>query len=349
MHKTLKYENDVFTIIDQTALPIEYKEIKLKNLEDVEDAIKKLKVRGAPAIGVASAFGVIVGMKDDVSKPIARFKSRFEEVCNRLIATRPTAVNLSWAIKRMKKVFIDNSMLKPYKIFDMLKTEAIEICREDEERCRNIGKNGKDLLDDGDTVLTHCNAGALATAGIGTALAVIYAAADEGKKINVFSDETRPLLQGARLTTWELLDHNIPVTLICDNMASSVMSKGMINKVIVGADRIAANGDTANKIGTYSLAISAQYHNVPFYVAAPLSTFDFSLKSGDDIPIEERDPDEVRCLRGLQIAPKDVPVYNPAFDVTPVSLISGFITDHKTILPPYPDDLSPLFSSKSIF
>lgn len=322
-------------LIDQTLLPTELRHIDCRNVETVWEAIKQLRVRGAPAIGIAAAYGVCVGLQTlDAGVDRVGFAKRFKEVHDYLASSRPTAVNLFWALDRMKAKA--ESLPEPFDFnvaFDILLTEAKEIHQDDRRICRLIGQHGQKIIQDGDSVLTHCNAGGLATADYGTALAVFFAAAEANKKIHVFADETRPLLQGARLTAWELVQHGIDVTLICDSMAAMVMKQGKVQAVVVGADRIAANGDTANKIGTYGVAVLAQAHAIPFYVAAPVSTFDLSLTDGSLIPIEERDPEEIRSGFGKQTAPKDVKVYNPAFDVTPASLITGIITEKGTITP----------------
>jgi methylthioribose-1-phosphate isomerase len=322
-------------MIDQTLLPAELCEIDCRQVETVWEAIKKLRVRGAPAIGIAAAYGVCVGLQTlppDVD--FDKFKIRLNEVIDYLASSRPTAVNLFWALNRMKskaESLYDSKNIVA--INEVLFSEARAIHEEDRRICRLIGMFGQELLRDGDTFLTHCNAGGLATADYGTALAVFFAATEKGKKIKVYADETRPLLQGSRLTAWELMQHGIDVTLICDSMAAMVMKQGKINGVVVGADRIAANGDTANKIGTYSVAISAQTHHVPFYVAAPVSTFDLTLADGNGIPIEERDSEEICCGFGKRTAPQGVHVYNPAFDVTPAEFITGIITERGVISP----------------
>lgn len=322
-------------LIDQTLLPEELKEIDCRDAAAVWEAIKKLRVRGAPAIGIAAAYGVCIGIQDlpeDANHEMLRWK--LDDVAAYLASSRPTAVNLFWALDRMKAKA--ESMTRHFavpEIREALFAEAQAIHEEDRVICRKIGQYGQELFKDGDTLLTHCNAGGLATADYGTALAVFFAAAEAGKTVHVFADETRPLLQGARLTAWELMQRGIDVTLICDSMASLVMRQGKINGVVVGADRIASNGDTANKIGTYGLAVAAQYHRVPFYIAAPVSTFDLTLTDGTGIPIEERDADEIGCGFGKRTAPKNVKVYNPAFDVTPAALLTGIITEHGVISP----------------
>lgn len=323
------------TLIDQTLLPVELKELDCRTVETVWEAIKMLRVRGAPAIGIAAAYGVIVGIQTGHDGSATSFQQRFQQVCDYLATSRPTAVNLFWALDRMRQTFDTVVGKSPSEIAARLLVEAQAIEEEDREMCRAIGRHGAELVREGDGLLTHCNAGGLATADFGTALSVFFTAHAQGKRIRVFADETRPLLQGARLTTWELMQKGVDVTLICDNMAAQVMREGKIQAVVVGADRITANGDAANKIGTYGVAVLAQFHNIPFYVAAPVSTFDFAMESGDLIPIEQRDPKEITQGFGRQTAPEGVQVYNPAFDVTPARLIAGFITEKGVIRPPY--------------
>jgi methylthioribose-1-phosphate isomerase len=324
-------------LIDQTLLPLELRTIDCRNVESVWNAIKQLQVRGAPAIGIAAAYGIIVGIQN---ASVNSLEKRFYDVAQYLASSRPTAVNLFWAIDRMKHRY-ESSKISANRgssedltqILNELFSEARKIHEEDRAICRAIGNYGQSIIKNGDVFITHCNAGGLATADYGTALAVFFTAAELGKKISVYADETRPLLQGARLTAWELMQRGINVTLICDSMAAMVMRQGKANGVIVGADRIAANGDTANKIGTYGLAISANVHNIPFYVAAPVSTFDLSLQDGAEIPIEERNADEICCSFGKRTAPENVNVYNPAFDVTPANYIAGIITEKGIISP----------------
>ncbi|MDO5582235.1 MAG: S-methyl-5-thioribose-1-phosphate isomerase [Planctomycetia bacterium] len=325
-------------MIDQTLLPVELKEIECRDTEAVWDAIKMLKVRGAPAIGIAAAYGICVGIRSFFSEGDSEDKGQFFDLLNRtadyLAASRPTAVNLFWALDRMKRIARE---LKDQKtaaeIAVALLEEARKIHEEDRAMCRKMGEYGASLVHDGDGLLTHCNAGGLATAEYGTALSVFFISAEQGKKIKVYADETRPLLQGARLTAWELHQAGIDTTLICDSMAAQVMKEGKIQAVFVGADRIAANGDTANKIGTYSAAVCAKAHGIPFYVVAPYSTFDLKLENGSGIPIEQRDPEEVRRGFGRQTAPDGVKIYNPAFDITPAELIRGIITERGIISP----------------
>ncbi len=321
-------------LIDQTLLPNELKYVYCDDRESIYHAIKTLTVRGAPAIGIAGAMGAVVGIKNNNSEDFESFFKELKEVIIYLGSSRPTAVNLFWGLKRMEDTALKNSQKPVSEVKEILLNEAKTILEEDKEICRKIGENGEAFLEDGSCVITHCNAGGLATGDYGTALAVMFAAAEKGKNISVYADETRPLLQGSRLTAWELKNAGIDVTLICDNMAAHTMKKKHVDCVIVGADRIAANGDTANKIGTYSLSIIAKEHNVPFYVAAPSSTFDLSIVSGDEIPIEERSPDEVTCISGNKIAPDDIKVFNPAFDVTPASNITAIITERGVINSP---------------
>lgn len=321
-------------LLDQTCLPAELREVTCWTAEDVWNAIRALRVRGAPAIGIAAAYGLVLGLQPFAAADRDAFCAALGRVSTYLASSRPTAVNLCWALARMgqraEQLRYDQSATA---IHAALLREAQAIHDEDRAVCQAIGRCGAALLSDGMGVLTHCNAGALAASDFGTALAVIYAAHESGKRLHVFADETRPLLQGARLTAWELLQHGIDTTLICDSMAAEVMRERRVQAVITGADRIAANGDAANKIGTYGLAVLAQAHNIPFYVAAPRSTFDLSLADGDQIPIEQRDSREVTHGFGLQTAPDGVRVFNPAFDVTPARLIRALITERGVISP----------------
>jgi methylthioribose-1-phosphate isomerase len=319
-------------LIDQTLLPVEFLEIDCHDVETVWEAIKTLRVRGAPAIGIAAAYGVCIGIQKEVGGDTAFF-NRLNYVVDYLASSRPTAVNLFWALKRMQDKAKTLRGRNNIEIAEILLDEAKKIHEEDKQMCRAIGRFGAELLKDGCGVLTHCNAGGLATSDYGTALAVIFSATESGKTLHVYADETRPLLQGARLTSWELHQRGIDVTLICDSMAAQVMREGRVQAVITGADRIAANGDSANKIGTYSLAVLAKSHNIPFYIAAPKSTFDLTIESGKEIPIEQRDPREITHGFGRQTAPEGVKVYNPAFDVTPAELISAIISDCGVIQP----------------
>ncbi len=325
---------DAVRIIDQRFLPSEFIERDLRTVDEVCDAIATLAVRGAPAIGVAGAMGLAVAMMPLASQPPARFRASLDDIAHRIRETRPTAVNLAWAIDRMldrgRAVTGANAS-----VIDTLRSEAQAILDEDRAMCERIGEHGLDLIPDGARVLTHCNAGALATAGIGTALAPLYMAAREGRTIEVFADETRPLLQGSRLTAWELSRAGIPVTVLTDGMAAGLMRAGRIDCCIVGADRIAANGDVANKIGTYAVAVAARHHGIPMYVAAPTSTFDPRTATGDDIVIEQRSRDEVARNTLGSTVPDGVAVYNPAFDVTPAELITAIVSDRGIHRPPY--------------
>jgi methylthioribose-1-phosphate isomerase len=321
-------------LIDQTLLPTRLEYRDCRTVEEIWEAIKVLRVRGAPAIGVAAAMGVVVGMQTCASRERGAYAQRLQQVSEYLRTSRPTAVNLFWALDRMqRRVRGRTEDLRPDELNAILLNEALAIEEEDRQMCRSIGRFGAPLIKEGSGVLTHCNAGGLATADYGTALAVMFTAAEEGRKFHVFADETRPLLQGARLTAWELHQRGIDVTLICDNMAAQVMKEKRIQLVIVGADRIAANGDTANKIGTYAVSLLAAAHDIPFFVAAPSSTFDLSLANGAAIPIEQRDAGEVTHGFGKQTAPDGIKVYNPAFDVTPSRLITGIITEKGMIRP----------------
>jgi methylthioribose-1-phosphate isomerase len=317
-------------MIDQRRLPREQVFVTCRTYEEVAEAIRTMVIRGAPAIGVAAAMGVALGVQQDAD---------FEVVCATLAATRPTAVNLFWGIERMRRLHRSLASAPREELVRKIINEAQQIRCEDIAMCREIGRHGAPLVPDGKTVLTHCNAGALATAGYGTALGVIRAAVEAGKKIDVFADETRPFLQGARLTAWELQQDGIPTTLITDNMAGHFLRSGRIGCVVVGADRIAGNGDVANKIGTYSVAVLAKENGVPFYVAAPTSTFDLTLESGDQIPIEQRPPEEVTHVFGVPVAPENMPVENPAFDVTPSRYVSAIICEKGVVRAPYRESL----------
>jgi methylthioribose-1-phosphate isomerase len=344
--ETIRWTGDSARIIDQTRLPTELVYLDCRDVETMAEAIESLRIRGAPAIGIAAAYGVVLGVRDVSSGDSwEAFGKALDAAVEELARTRPTAVNLFWALDRMRRVVL-TSDLRPLTSKGaveegkaLLLEEAHRIFEEDRRICRAMGKNGATLLEDGMTVLTHCNAGGLATADFGTALGVIYAAQVEGKTIRVFADETRPLLQGARLTAWELMQSGIEVTLICDDMAAWVMQQGKVDAVLVGADRIAANGDAANKIGTYGLAVLAKSHGIPFYVVAPVSTLDVRLENGDQIPIEERKPEEVTCGFGRRTAPEGVAVYNPAFDVTPHRLVSAIISERGIAREPYTETL----------
>lgn len=342
---TMQWTGDSLILIDQRFLPLEEIYIECKTYEEIAKSIKDMVVRGAPAIGATAAFGYVLGAKQFQNLLDKNtFYKELQKIKQTLSQTRPTAVNLFWALNRMDKTAKDNLNSKEIaQLINILEEEALKIAYEDIEINKAIGKNGEKLLNDGDTVLTHCNAGALATVDYGTALGVIRAAIENGKKIQVYADETRPYLQGARLTTWELIKSGIKTTLITDNMAGWVMKQGKINAVIVGADRIARNGDVANKIGTYSVAVLAKRHGIPFYVAAPLSTIDIDTKTGEDIPIEERNKDEVRYCHKIRLVPDEVEVYNPAFDVTPNELVTAIITEKGIIRAPYEKNIIKLF------
>ncbi|MDD5668610.1 MAG: S-methyl-5-thioribose-1-phosphate isomerase [Candidatus Omnitrophica bacterium] len=333
---TIRWSKNGITMIDQTKLPSGLDYIHITDIRHLWDAIKALKVRGAPALGAAAALGVYLGIKDSKAKTFDAFAKDVEKVIRYLGSSRPTARNLFWGLERMRDIafrFKD----KPIPVIkEKLFAEAQKVIEEDRSVCRKIGEYGAKLIKNNDTILTVCNTGILATIDYGTALGVIYRAHEDGKNIKVFACETRPLLQGARLTAWELDRKGIDVTLICDNMAATVMKNGNISKVLAGADRIAANGDTANKIGTYSLAVLCRYHKIPFYIAAPVSTFDLSIKTGKGIPIEERPHSEVKELFFKEpMASARVKVFNPAFDVTDHTLIAGIITERGIIKPPY--------------
>ena len=350
MIKTIEWTNDGVRMLDQRLLPTEETYLMLRSYDEVADAIRKMVVRGAPAIGVSAAMGIALGANQSVGTSVSDLEDDLGYICDVMSQTRPTAVNLFWAIERMRSTFNREKALTPD--VEVLKrklvAEALAIFNEDIASNRAIGRFGEPLIPDGATVLTHCNAGALATAGdYGTALGVIRGARDAGKRVAVIADETRPFLQGLRLTAWELAKDNIPVTVITDNMAGHVMKEGKIDAVVVGADRIAANGDTANKIGTYMVAVLAKEHNIPFYVAAPITTLDLSLGSGAEIPIEERDSTEITHIREHQLGPDGVAVHNPAFDVTPNHLITAIITDQGVARAPFQVSLKMLCDLKS--
>lgn len=333
MVETIQWTDSGVVMIDQRLLPRQEVFVTCQTYLEMADAIKTMVIRGAPAIGVAAAMGVALGVKEGAD---------FDTVCHTLAATRPTAVNLFWGIERMRRLKATLNGVPREDLVRRMIEEAQNTRAEDIAICQAIGRNGADLVPDGKTVLTHCNAGALATAGYGTALGVIRAAVSAGKKIDVFADETRPFLQGARLTSWELQQDGIPTTLITDNMAGHFLRSGRIGCVVVGADRIAANGDVANKIGTYSVAVLAKENGIPFYVAAPVSTFDLTIPSGDHIPIEQRSRDEVTHVFGVAIAPEDIGVENPAFDVTPARYVSAIICEKGVARAPYTESLRAL-------
>jgi methylthioribose-1-phosphate isomerase len=346
MIKTVEWTDEGVRMLDQRLLPTEEKYLTLRSYEEVAEAIKQMVVRGAPAIGVSAAMGLALGASQSVGTSVADLEFDFDYMCDVMSATRPTAVNLFWAIERMRDAFrrakVETDDVGELK--ERLIAEARKIFDDDIKANRSLGRFGGELIADGSTILTHCNAGALATAGdYGTALGVVRGARDAGKRVAVIADETRPFLQGARLTAWELQKDDIPVTLITDNMAGHVMKQGKVDAVVVGADRIAANGDTANKIGTYMVAVLAQRHDIPFYVAAPISTIDLKCPTGEEIPIEERDTREVTHVREQQLAPAGIEVRNPAFDVTPHDLIAAIITDKGVARQPYTESLRKLF------
>ena len=349
MFKTIEWTDEGVRMIDQLLLPGEETYRTCRNYLEIANAIRSMVIRGAPAIGVAAAMGVALGVKNSKAQTVADLRKEFETIADTISHTRPTAVNLFWAVKRMRELF-EKSLAGPgsdaekiARVKALLVEEGQRVLAEDIAVNEAMGRHGATLLKDSSTVLTHCNAGALATGGYGTALGVIRAAVEAGKKIDVFADETRPFLQGARLTAWELAKDGIPVTVITDNMAGHFMKQSKIQAVVVGADRIAANGDVANKIGTYSVAVLARENKIPFYVAAPLSTIDLELASGDEIPIEERSPDEVTHWRGVQTAPDNVSARHPAFDVTPHRYVTAIITERGIARDPYTESLKALF------
>ncbi|HEX4138571.1 MAG TPA: S-methyl-5-thioribose-1-phosphate isomerase [Bryobacteraceae bacterium] len=336
MIETIRWSSEGVVMIDQTLLPSEEKYVTCRNYKEVADAIRTMIIRGAPAIGVAAAMGIAIGVAQADPKNL---DAQFARICEEIGSTRPTAVNLFWGIERMKRIYNSVRHLPLEHVRERLIAEAVLIREEDIEINKAIGQHGAPLVPDGQTVLTHCNAGALATAGYGTALGVIRAAVESGKNIDVYADETRPFLQGARLTVWELLRDGIRAKLITDNMAGHFLHSGRIGCVVVGADRIAANGDVANKIGTYGVAVLAKENNVPFYVAAPVSTLDLTLPDGTHIPIEERAAKEVTHIQGVRIAPEGTEVHNPAFDVTPNRYVSAIITERGVARAPYTESL----------
>lgn len=338
--RPIKYKDGVLRLIDQRRLPTEELWLEYTGYQEVAEAIRSMVVRGAPAIGVTAAYGAYFGAREIKAESYPAFVEEFDQVCALLAATRPTAVNLCWALERMKSLVRSNSDQPLDNLKIGLEYEAMAINEADIRINMSLGRHGAALLPEQVRILTHCNAGALATAGYGTALGVIRAAIAAGKQVSVFADETRPFLQGARLTAWELQQDHIPTILICDNMAGYLMAKGIIDAVIVGADRIAANGDVANKIGTYTVAILAKEHQIPFYVAAPTSTIDLQIPDGSQIPIEERDTREVTHIGNQQLAPSDIGVLNPAFDVTPARLVTAIITEHGVARDNYPEKLA---------
>lgn len=347
MLPTIELQDDVIVMVDQRKLPAQEVYVRSRNAQEVAKAIRTMVIRGAPAIGVAAAMGIALGMKKSSARGTRQYAVEFQKICDLMAATRPTAVNLFWAIDRMKRSFAEGAQAgeSTGELSARLEREARRIHDEDVASCRAMGAFGAEMVADGARVLTHCNAGALATAGYGSALGVIRAAVEQGKNIAVFADETRPFLQGARLTAWELVRDGINTTVITESMAGPLMRAGEIDVVVVGADRIAANGDTANKIGTYTVAVLAHEHGIPFYVAAPLSTIDLSTSDGDRIPIEERDQREVSHLGSSRLTPEGAKIRNPAFDVTPHRYIAGIITEKGIFRPPYVDSLRAAFES----
>ncbi len=348
MFKTLEWTDEGVRLIDQTRLPAEESYLTCATYEDVADAIRRMVVRGAPAIGVAAAMGIALGLRDAEGDHVSELRRKFDEICETMAETRPTAVNLFWAIRRMRARFEALSDEPVERIRRELVAEAQRMYLEDIAANEAMGRNGAVLMPSAGGVLTHCNAGALATCGYGTALGVIRAAVEGGKKIHVYADETRPFLQGSRLTAWELQKDGIPTTVIADNMAGAMMSQGKVAAVVVGADRIAANGDVANKIGTYTVAVLAREHGIPFYVAAPFSTVDLDTPDGSRIPIEQRASREVTHIAGKPVAPEGVKVENPAFDVTPAKYVAGIITERGVARPPYEESLKQLAEAATV-
>ena len=346
MLPTIDLQDDMIVMVDQRKLPAQEVYVRCRTAPEVAKAIRTMVIRGAPAIGVAAGMGIALGMRRSTAKGTNQFAVEFQKLCDLMAATRPTAVNLFWAIDRMKRAFAAGAQAgeSPEEISKRLDREAMAIHDEDVANCRAMGGHGAAMVPDGSRVLTHCNAGALATAGYGSALGVIRAAVEQGKKIAVFADETRPFLQGARLTAWELVRDGIETTVITESMAGPLMRAGEIDVVVVGADRIAANGDTANKIGTYTVAVLAHEHKIPFYVAAPLSTIDLNTPEGDQIPIEERDEREVSHLGSSRLTPIGAQIRNPAFDVTPFRYITGIVTERGILPPPYSESLKQAFA-----
>jgi methylthioribose-1-phosphate isomerase len=342
MIETLEWTDSGVLFIDQTKLPTEETYVNCTTHEQVADVIRTMVVRGAPAIGVSAAMGIALGVNNSKAKTVAELRPEFDQICDLISKTRPTAVNLFWAIARMRKKFESLQTLPIAQVKQALIEESKRMHAEDIAACQAMGKHGATLMPSSGGVLTHCNAGALATCGYGTALGVIRAAIEAGKKIHVYADETRPFLQGSRLTAWELMKDGIPTTVISDNMAGAMMNQGKIGAIVVGADRIAANGDVANKIGTYSVAVLAQAHGIPFYVAAPISTVDLETSDGSKIPIEQRHSSEVTHIAGKSIAPDGVGVENPAFDVTPAKYVTAIITERGIARAPYAKSLKHL-------
>lgn len=345
--KPILWENRNLHIIDQTLLPGALNHIPITTLQEAEDAIKLLKIRGAPALGIFAGFALLAIVIHEKPKNVSEAIQIINHSADVIKKTRPTAVNLFWATDRILKVVNNTSHETLNNLLNNIEQEALNIYQEETKACEQIGIYGSSLIKNSTTILTHCNAGALATGEYGTALSPIYIAYEEGKSVHVYADETRPLLQGARLTAWELQYAGIPVTLICDNMAGQVMKEKKVDMVIVGADRIAKNGDTANKIGTYSLSVLAKYHGIPFYISAPSSTFDLNISNGSQIPIEERNPDEIYFFNNKRIAPEGISIYNPAFDVTPAENITAFITEKGIIYPPFDKTIPKTIGNKN--
>jgi len=347
MLPTIDWQGDAIVMVDQRKLPGQELYIRCRSAQEVARAIRTMVIRGAPAIGVAAAMGIALGMRRSTARGTRQLAVDFQKICDMMATTRPTAVNLFWAIDRMKGSFAEGAQAgeSPAEIADRLEREARAIHDEDVAACRSMGGHGAVVIPDGARVLTHCNAGALATAGYGSALGVVRAAVEQGKRVAVVADETRPFLQGARLTAWEMVREGIETTVITESMAGPLMRAGDIDVVIVGADRIAANGDTANKIGTYTVAVLAHEHKIPFYVAAPLSTIDLATPDGDSIPIEERDQREISHLGAARLTPEGAHIRNPAFDVTPHRYITGFITERGLFLPPFDGSLKRAFET----
>ena len=349
MLPTIEWQPDAIVMVDQRKLPDKEVYVRCRTAREVARAIKTMVIRGAPAIGVAAAMGIALGMRKSVAQGTRQFTVEFNKICDLMAGTRPTAVNLFWAVDRMKRSYSEGIRAgeSVRELQDRLEREARAIHDEDVESCRTMGRFGAEVVPDGARILTHCNAGALATAGYGTALGVIRAAAERGKVLQVFADETRPFFQGARLTAWELVRDHVPTTVITESMAGPLMRQGGIDVVVVGADRIAANGDVANKIGTYTVALLAEAHGVPFYVAAPRSTIDLATPTGAEIPIEQRAAREVTHVGATRLTPEGAGVWNPAFDVTPHRLVAGIITERGIARPPFPEALKALFDGAS--
>jgi len=337
--KSIEWKDGVVRIIDQTKLPTKFEMLDIKSFEDMKNAIRKMKIRGAPALGVAAAFGLVLGGRSLKSHSARDFLLRLDSLAREMLSLRPTAVNVSWALQRLVRVARENQSLKVEEIKGILLSQALKLAQEDAESNKRIAEVGNKFIKKGDSILTHCNTGSLATVSFGTALGIIRQAHDDGKEIHVFVTETRPRLQGAKLTMWELKNYDIPATLITDSMVAYFMFKKKIDVVVVGADRIALNGDVANKIGTYNIAVLAKEHGIPFYIAASLNTIDMNISSGSEIPIEERDESEVTLIASERITPKAVHVANPAFDVTPRQYVRALITDVGIIKPPYRENI----------